>query len=61
MREDPTGFVGKSQALPLLNKLAEDIAKEVDQLLREDPLTSSRMEAVAPSTSRILNDDEIPF
>jgi len=36
MGEDPTGFIGKHQALARRDKVAEDIAKEVDAILSGD-------------------------
>lgn len=53
MGEDPTGFVGKHQALPRLDRTAEQIAAEVDRLLLADPRTKDRLEAARK--------DEIPF
>jgi hypothetical protein len=43
MGEDPTGFISKQQALPRLNRAAEDIAKEVNALLSSDDLTAGRL------------------
>ncbi|MGI9407572.1 MAG: toll/interleukin-1 receptor domain-containing protein [Hyphomicrobiaceae bacterium] len=61
--EDPTGFIGKNQALPRQNRTAEEIAKEVRQLLLDDPLTSARMIEVTPKARTFLDelDEEIPF
>ena len=53
MGEDPTGFIGKHQALPRLNRNAEQIAAEVERLLLADPATKTRLE-----TARA---DAIPF
>jgi len=54
MGEDPTGFIGKHQALPRGNRTAEQIAAEIDKLLDADPRTKDRLaEAKA--------DDEISF
>lgn len=44
MGEDPTGFIGKHQALPRRNRTAEQITKEVDSLLEADPRTKDRLE-----------------
>jgi hypothetical protein len=52
--EDPTGFISRRQALARGTRTAEEIAKEIDRLLRADPLTASRIEAATL-------DDEIPF
>lgn len=54
MGEDPTGFISKHQALPRLTKKAEQIAKEIKEILLADELTKDRLETV------ILN-NEIPF
>lgn len=47
MGEDPTGFISKQQALPRLNRSAEDIAKEVHALLAADQSTSARLAAAS--------------
>lgn len=44
MGEDPTGFIGKHQALPRRNRTAEQIAAEVDRLLAKDSRTKERLE-----------------
>lgn len=44
MGEDPTGFIGKHQALPRRNRTAEEIAKELDGLLELDPRTRDRLD-----------------
>ncbi len=41
--EDPTGFIGKHQALPRINRTAEQIAEEIDVLLRKDERTKERL------------------
>lgn len=43
MGEDPTGFIGKHQALPRRNRTAEQIAEEIDKLLAADPRTAGRL------------------
>jgi hypothetical protein len=53
MGEDPTGFISKQQALPRLNRTAEVVAKEVNDILLADELTSERLEDADP--------DYIPF
>lgn len=53
MGEDPTGFIGKHQALPRRNRTAEEIAKEIDKLLETDPRTRDRLQEA--------KDAEIPF
>ncbi|MBS0240946.1 MAG: toll/interleukin-1 receptor domain-containing protein [Proteobacteria bacterium] len=42
MGEDPTGFISKQQALPRLNRNAEQIAVEVRDILAGDDLTKER-------------------
>jgi hypothetical protein len=50
MGEDPTGFIGKHQALPRRNRTAEQIAQEVNKLLDDDARTKNRLlEAKAES------------
>lgn len=44
MGEDPTGFIGKHQALPRRNRTAEQIAEEIDKLLQADPRTKVRLQ-----------------
>lgn len=43
MGENPTGFIGKHQALPRRNRTAEEIAEEIDKLLDADPRTTARL------------------
>ncbi|UUR08239.1 toll/interleukin-1 receptor domain-containing protein [Sphingomonas glaciei] len=42
--EDPTGFIGKHQALPRRSRTAEQIAKEIDSLLEADTRTAPRLQ-----------------
>lgn len=61
--EDPTGFIGKHQALPRLGRSAEEIAAEIDRLLAADPRTTDRLRDAKPAKSFIdfdLNED-VPF
>jgi hypothetical protein len=59
MDEDPTGFISKHQALPRLDRNAEDIAEEVNGLLLNDDLTAARMrEVIAANWPRA---EEITF
>ncbi len=44
MGEDPTGFIGKHQALPRRNRTADQIAEEIDKLLEADPRTKDRLQ-----------------
>ncbi len=60
MGEDPTGFISKRQALSRQRRTAEEIAKEIDGLLRGDPLTRGRLDA-AQQISPTKEDDEIPW
>jgi hypothetical protein len=41
--EDPTGFIGKHQALPRLKRTADQIAEEINRLLEADPRTRDRL------------------
>jgi hypothetical protein len=61
--EDPTGFIGKHQALPRLNRSAEEIAAEIDRLLAADPRTAERLKAAKPAKSFADFDanDDVPF
>jgi hypothetical protein len=62
MGEDPTGFISKHQALPRLQRTAEQIAEEVNALLLEDQLTAARLrQAVEAHKPRVPIDDDIPF
>lgn len=61
MGEDPTGFISKRQALPRLKRTAEEISREIDRLLLEDPLTRDRLESAKSAPSLSNADDEIPF
>jgi hypothetical protein len=58
MDEDPTGFISKHQALARKNRTAEQIAAEVDTLLSNDPLTSTKLTLAKKNNSL---DEEIPF
>lgn len=44
MGEDPTGFISKHQALPRRQRKAEQIARDINDLLHSDPSTSRRLE-----------------
>jgi hypothetical protein len=61
--EDPTGFIAKHQALPRLNKSAEDIAAEIDRLLTADPRTKDKIKSAKPTKSFLDDDfdDDVPF
>ena len=61
MGENPTGFVSKRQALPRQQKSAEEVAKEIDELLSTDELTRERLNAAKHVAGLVPNDDEIPF
>lgn len=60
MGEDPTGFISKRQALPRARKTAEEVAREIDQLLSEDALTRERL-VDAKRVLGLYADDEMPF
>lgn len=57
MGEDPTGFIAREQALPRRRRTAEEIAKEIADLLAADEVTKERLTA-AQSTEVSKN---IPF
>jgi hypothetical protein len=61
--EDPTGFIGKHQALPRLRRSAEEIAAEIDRLLATDPRTAERLKEAKPVKSFADSnlDDDVPF
>ena len=46
MGDDPTGFLWRHQALARRDRAAEEIAKEVNAILRSDERTSSRFNKV---------------
>jgi signal recognition particle subunit SEC65 len=54
MGEDPTGFISKHQALSRGTKTAEQIAADVDQLLRKDERIKDRYE-------QCVLDADVPF
>lgn len=53
MGEDPSGFIGKHQALPRQDRTAEQIAEQIIKLLGEDPRTKERLEEA--------NEAAVPF
>jgi hypothetical protein len=53
MGEDPTGFIGKHQALSRQNRTAEQIAALIDKLLESDPRTQGRLQEA--------RDADVPF
>ena len=55
MGEDPTGFIGKSQALARRRRTAEQIADEIVAILHADATTSSLLPKIEN------DDDELPF
>lgn len=61
MGEDPTGFLSKDQALLHKRRTAEEIAKEIDRLLLEDPRTSKRLAEAKQARQPTSLEDEIPF
>jgi hypothetical protein len=58
--EDPAGFISKHQALPRLSRTAEAIAKQIDELLADDPATGAMLEAAKRARASNL-DGDIPF
>lgn len=63
MGEDPCGFISKHQALPRLNRNAEDIAKEVNTLLLSDDRTLTRLKEIIDinTPKPTVEDDDLPF
>ena len=61
--EDPTGFIGKNQALPRLQRSAEEIAAEIERLLAADARTAGRLKEAksAEPFSNIDLDGDVPF
>ena len=62
MGEDPTGFIAKRQALPRRDRTAEQIALEIDALLRADSQTANQLAGAKMELSLIsVRHDDIPF
>lgn len=58
----PPGFIAKHQAILRKKRTAEQIAKELHEILAAEPLTRSRMQAVqAMNAPPVEHDDDIPF
>lgn len=57
MGEQPTGFISRHQSLPRRSRMAEDIAKEISDLLLADSRTQERMRAAKAQKDF----DDIPF
>ena len=49
MDEDPQGFISKHQAILRKNRNAEGVAKEISEILAQDPMTKDRMKEVLNS------------
>lgn len=60
MGEDPTGFISKHQALARRDRRAEDVAKEINELLLADERTLAKLSA-AQRSKPIPDDEVIPF
>lgn len=60
MGEDPTGFISKKQALARRGRTAEEIAKEIVDLLERDDRTAAKLKEARRGLSTTF-DDEIPF
>lgn len=58
MGEQPTGFISRRQSLPRRSRPAEEIAKEINRLLREDSRTAEKLRDVNGTSS---DEDDIPF
>lgn len=61
MGEDPKGFASKHQAISRGTKKAEDVAAEIDKLLREDDRTKAAFESCQPKPNPYDDVDDIPF
>lgn len=62
MDEDPTGFISKQQTLPRRQRLAEQIAAEIDAILTADPMTLDTMTNAKKAAGLIpILEEEIPF
>ncbi|MDP2371600.1 toll/interleukin-1 receptor domain-containing protein [Rhodoferax sp.] len=59
MGEQPTGFISRHQSLPRRSRTAEDIAKEINDLLLADSRTQEKLRATKPAKTDF--DDDIPF
>lgn len=58
MDEKPTGFLSKHQALLRGTRKAEDVAREIDDLLAKDPLTAARLEKAKRLNPIDVDDDD---
>jgi len=56
MGEDPTGFIGKHQALARQGRAAEDVAIEINTLLLADSRTAEKLKASQDAAS-----NDVPF
>ncbi|MGB3625127.1 MAG: toll/interleukin-1 receptor domain-containing protein [Henriciella sp.] len=61
MGEDPTGFIGKSQALLRKGRMAEEIAAEIEQILKSDDRASVRLAEAKNFEGWPNYEDELPF
>jgi TIR domain len=62
MGEDPTGFISKQQALSRRNRTAEDIAEEIEKLLRLDPQTSKKLDNAQRAAAPMFDiGEDVPF
>lgn len=61
MGEDPTGFISKRQALGRRQRTADEIAREVRDLLVADEFTSPRLAAANGSIASGGMEDDLPF
>jgi hypothetical protein len=60
-REDPKGFIAREQSIHRKNRTAASIAKEVGDLLNQDPRTRDKLEYYRDQRAAQELDDEIPF
>jgi hypothetical protein len=55
--EDPVGFIGRVQALIRGKKSAEDVVKEMLEIIKVDPLTRDIYQSKVASCYKILEKD----
>jgi hypothetical protein len=61
MGEDPTGFISKHQALPRQKRTAEEIAKEIDNILTTDDRTAGKISEAKRVMSVISDPHNLPY
>ena len=61
MGEDPTGFISRHQALARRDRTAEEVAKEINDLLLGDERTFGKLSTAQGSKQQPVLSDDIPF